>query len=187
MLPLDIAFWVMAVVGVFSALAVVSERDIFRAALFLVISFLVVAGLFVLLNAEFLAAVQVLVYVGAISVIIIFAIMLTRNVHDGNPFNSFQIPALFLAVTMLAAITFVVVNTEWHDWDSLGFQVLPGESNEVSSDTEQGIKDVFGDTTQVIARLLMRDFVLPMEAASVVLLAAVIGALALVREREGES
>ncbi len=187
MLPLDIAFWVMAVVGVFSALAVVSERDIFRAALFLVISFLVVAGLFVLLNAEFLAAVQVLVYVGAISVIIIFAIMLTRNVHDGNPFNSFRIPALLLAVTMLAAITFVVVNTEWHDWDSLGLEVLPGESSEASSATEQGIKDVFGDTTQVIARLLMRDFVLPMEAASVVLLAAVIGALALVREREGES
>ena len=187
MFTLDVVFWIMAGVGVASALAVVMERDIFRAALFLVMSFLVVAGLFVLLNAEFLAVVQVLVYVGAISILLIFAIMLTRNVHEGNPFNSFQLPALVLSTMVLAAIAFVVVNTEWHDWDRLGLQVLPGASGEVFSGTEQGIKNVFGNTTQVIARLLMRDFVLPMEAASVVLLAAVIGALALVREREDES
>ena len=187
MTVLDVAFWVMAVGGVASALAVVMERDIFRAALFLVVSLLVVAGLFILLNAEFLAVVQVLVYVGAISILVIFAIMLTRNVQEGNPFNSFQLPALVVATMMLAAIAFVAVNTDWHDWDQLGLQVLPGATGEVFSETEQGIKDVFGDTTQVIARLLMRDFVLPMEAASVVLLAAVIGALALVREREDES
>mgnify|MGYP003329984399 FL=1 len=65
--------------------------------------------------------------------------------------------------------------------------MLPGDTGDVLSNTEQGIKDVFGDATNVIARLLMMDFVLPMEVASVVLLAAVIGALALVREREGES
>ena len=186
MVSLDIAFWVMAGGVVVSALAVVMEKDIFRAALFLVMSFLAVAGLFILLNAEFLAAVQVLVYVGAISILVIFAIMLTRNAQEGNSSNSFQVPALLLAAMMLAAIAFVVVNTDWHDWDQLGLQVLPGGTDEMLSDTEQGIKDVFGDTTQVIARLLMRDFVLPMEAASIVLLAAVIGALALVREREGE-
>ena len=187
MIALDLAFWVMAGVGVASALAVVMAKDIFRAALFLILSFLVVAGLFVLLNAEFLAVVQVLVYVGAISILVIFAIMLTRNVQEGNPFNSFQLPALVVAAMMLAAIAFVAVNTEWHDWDQLGLRVLPGVSGEELSDTEQGIKDVFGDTTQVIARLLMRDFALPMEAASVVLLAAVIGSLALVREIEGEA
>ena len=188
MFPLDIAFWGLAAVGIISALAVVSERDIFRAALFLVVSFLVVAGLFVLLNAEFLAVVQVLVYVGAISVLIIFAIMLTRNSQDGNPFNRFQLPALLLSGLVFAAIAFAVVVTDWNEWGSLGFAVAPGEAAAVEpSNTEVGIRNVFGDTTQVIARLLLQDFVLPMEAASVVLLAAVIGALALVREREGES
>ncbi|MBI4282081.1 MAG: NADH-quinone oxidoreductase subunit J [Chloroflexi bacterium] len=186
MAALDIAFWVMAGVGVASALAVVLLKDMFRAALFLVISFLVVAGLFVLLNAEFLAVVQVLIYVGAISILIIFAIMLTRNVHEGNPSNRFQLPALVLAAMVLTAIAFVVVNTEWNSWDRLGFQVLPGDTGEVSSHIEQGIKDVFGNATVVIARLILREFVLPMEVASVVLLAAVIGALALVREREDE-
>ena len=187
MLPLDIAFWVMAGVGVTSAMAVVLQKDIFRSALSLVVSFLVVAGLFVLLNAEFLAVVQVLIYVGAISILIIFAIMLTKNVHEGNPSNSFQMPALVLATMVLAAIVFVVVNTEWHDWDQLGLRVLAGDAGGALSSTEQGIKDVFGNTTIVIARLLLKDFVLPFEVASVVLLAAVIGALALVREREGES
>jgi NADH:ubiquinone oxidoreductase subunit 6 (subunit J) len=187
MVTLDIVFWSMAGVGVASALAVVLQKDIFRASLFLIVSFLVVAGLFVLLNAEFLAAVQVLIYVGAISILIIFAIMLTRNVYEGNPSNSFQIPAVVLATMVLAAIVFVVVNTDWNTWDQLGLRVLPGDSGEALSNTEQGIKDVFGDTTPVIARLLLRDFVLPFEAVSVVLLAAVIGALALVREREGEA
>jgi NADH:ubiquinone oxidoreductase subunit 6 (subunit J) len=187
MITLDVVFWIMAVIGVGSALAVVMERDIFRSALFLIVSFLVVAGLFILLNAEFLAAVQVLVYVGAISVLVIFAIMLTRNVQEANSFNSFQLPALVLAAMMLSSIVFVVLNTDWHVWDQLGLHVLPGGSDEIFSNTEQGIKNVFGNTTQVIARLLMKDFVLPMEAASVVLLASLIGALALVREREDEA
>lgn len=185
--PIDVAFFGVAFITVSAAVSVVTQKDVFRASLFLIISFLAVAGLFVLMNAEFLAVVQVLVYVGAISILIIFAIMLTRNVQEANAFNSFRIPALLISLVLFATITFVVVNTQWNDWSQLGFQVLPGDTGDVLSNTEQGIKDVFGDTTNVIARLLMMDFVLPMEVASVVLLAAVIGALALVREREGES
>jgi NADH-quinone oxidoreductase subunit J len=185
MQPLDITFWVLAVVGVSSAVAVVVLKDVFRAALFLVLTLLTVAGIFVLLNAEFLAVVQVLIYVGAISILIIFAIMLTRNVHQGNASNRLQYPALVLATFLLAAIVLVVVNTDWRDWDSLGLQVLPGATAEATSDTETGVQEVFGNTTPVIAGLLMQEYVLPFEAASVLLLAAIIGALALVREREG--
>lgn len=187
MMFLDVVFWALAGLGVTSALAVVSQKDIFRAALFLIVTFLSVAGLFVLLNAEFLAMVQVLVYVGAISVLIIFAIMLTRNVYDGNQSNDFQVLTLVLATMVFAAIVFVAVNTEWHSWDKLGMHVLPGESGEVFSYTEQGIKNLFGNTIEAIARLVMMDFVLPMEVASVVLLAAVVGALALVRDKDGVS
>ena len=186
MLPLDIAFYSMSAVMVASALGVVLMKDIFRAALFLVLSFLVVAGIFVLLNAEFLAVVQVLIYVGAISILLIFAIMLTRNVQEGNPSNGFDHPARILSGLVLASIVFVAVTTDWNTWDNLGLNVLPGDPAEDLSSTEQGVRDVFGNTTPVIARLLLREFVLPFEAASVVLLAAVIGALALVRERENE-
>ncbi len=65
---LEIAFWVLAVVSVGAALAVVLIRDIFRAALSLVLCFLAVAGIYITLSADFLAAAQVLVYVGAISI-----------------------------------------------------------------------------------------------------------------------
>ena len=184
MQPLDVAFWVLAAVGVSSAAAVVVLKDVFRAALFLVLTLLTVAGIFVLLNAEFLAVVQVLIYAGAISILIIFAIMLTRNVHQGNASNRLQYPALVVATLLFAAIALVAVKTDWRDWDGRGLQVLPGATAEATSDTEIGVKDVFSDTTPVIARLLMQEYVLPFEAASVLLLAAIIGALALVRERE---
>ena len=67
----DIAFWILAVVGVAAALMVVLQRDVFRAALSLVLCFLIVAGIYVTLSADFLAAAQVLIYVGAISILII--------------------------------------------------------------------------------------------------------------------
>ena len=127
MLPLDIAFYSMSAVMVVSALGVVLMRDLFRAALFLVLSFLVVAGIFVLLNAEFLAVAQVLIYAGAISILIIFAIMLTRNVHEGNPSNGFDHPARILATLVMVSIIFVAVTTDWNTWDSLGLNVLPGD------------------------------------------------------------
>ena len=184
MFPLDVAFFGMAAVCIGASIGVVVMQDVFRAALFLVLSFLVVAGLFVLLNAEFLAVVQVLIYVGAISILIIFAIMLTRELQDSNESNRFKQPAYVLVSMVLTAIIFVSVATEWRDWSELGLRVLPGDNIENLSATEQGVRDVFSDTTPVIAKLLLTDFVLPFEAASILLLAAVIGALVLVREKE---
>ena len=74
----DIAFWILAVVSVAAALMVVTLRNVFRAALALILCLVVVAGIYVTLSADFLAAVQILVYVGGISILVILAIMLTR-------------------------------------------------------------------------------------------------------------
>ena len=79
------------------------------------------------------------------------------------------------------------ISTDLNTWDSKGFEVSPGGNEEDMSNTEQGIKNVFSNTTVVISTLIMTRFVLPMEVVSVVLLAAVIGALALVRDTEVES
>ena len=87
----DIIFYLTGFITLTSALMVILTRDIFRAALFLAATFLGVVALFILLFAEFLAAVQLIIYVGAISVVIIFAIMLTKNVEIGNPFSNFKI------------------------------------------------------------------------------------------------
>src|SRR5579871_6266471 len=74
-----VAFWVLAAALVGSALAVVFLRNIVHAALFLVVVFGAAAGIYVLLNAEFIAIVQILIYAGAVAVLVLFAIMLTQN------------------------------------------------------------------------------------------------------------
>lgn len=169
---IEVAFWIIAIVLVGSALAVVLVRDIFRAALLLVMCFFAVAALYITLNADFLAAVQVLVYAGAIGVLLLFAVMLTRDLRHGSPFNRINIPALLLALLMLATIVGVVVGT---DWDTVSTA-----SNAVNVPVDE-------PTTGGIAEALFNQdngFVLPFEIASVLLLAALIGAVVLVRNKE---
>ena len=86
----EIVFWALAVVTIGSAALVVHLRSIFRAALMLVVSFLGIAGIFAMVNAEFLAVVQVLVYGGGIAVLVIFAVMMTRDVDTGNRSTAVQ-------------------------------------------------------------------------------------------------
>lgn len=160
---ISIAFWILAVVGVIAALAVVFLRDVFRAALSLVLCFLAVAGIYIILSADFLAAVQILVYVGAISVLIILAIMLTREVKRGSPSNRLQIPAFIVAILFLGGVVFALLHTPW----------------QVSSTPP------LEPTTPALAELLFGEggFILPVEIAPVLLLAAILGAIALVREK----
>jgi len=162
-MALDIAFWILAIVGVAAALAVVLLRDVFRAALCLVLCFLTVAGIYVTLSADFLAAVQVLIYVGGISVLIILAIMLTREVQQGSPSNKLRIPALVVAVLFLGVVGFALINTSWQV-----STVPPLEP-----------------TTPALAVKLLGEggFILPVEIAAALLLAAILGAIVLVREK----
>ena len=173
----DIVFWVIAVSSIVAALAVVLLRDLFRAALFLIVSFLGVAGMFVLLRAEFLAVVQILVYVGAISVLIIFAILMTRDVEEGSPANKFRLPMAIFSALFAAVAIYVAVST---NWNTLEASIASGA---ITGDTLERVKEVYSNTIPMIGHLLLRDFVLAFEVASVVLLAALIGALALIRER----
>jgi NADH-quinone oxidoreductase subunit J len=157
---LAIAFWVLAIIAVGSGLIVILLRDLFRAALFLATLFLSVAGLYILLQADFLAAAQVLIYVGAVSVLLIFAIFLTHDVQHGNPPNSLRVPALGVALLVFVALVGVFLLTPWPI------------SNEVPPET----------TTAGIADAIFGTWVLPFEVASVLLVAALIGAIALARE-----
>ena len=109
----DVIFYVLAVASVAAAVGVVLLKDIFRAALLLVVVFLTVAGFFVMLNAEFLAVVQVLIYAGAIAILIIFAIMLTREVQQGNLPNRLQPAAVLFPALLLAALIFAAFDTDW--------------------------------------------------------------------------
>ncbi|MFC1592816.1 NADH-quinone oxidoreductase subunit J [Candidatus Omnitrophota bacterium] len=160
---LEIAFWILAVIGVVAALTVVLLRNIFRAALSLILCFLAVAGIYVTLSADFLAAVQVLIYVGGISVLIILAIMLTREVHQGSPSNKLRIPAFIMAALFLAVMGFTLLNTPW----------------QVSTVAP------LSPTTGAIANNLFGEggFILAVNIAALLLLAAILGAITLVREK----
>ena len=160
---LVIAFWILAVVGILAALGVVLLRNVFRAALSLVLCFLAVAGIYVTLSADFLAAVQVLIYVGAISVLIILAIMLTREVQQGSPTNRLRVPAFIVAILFLGVVAFAIFQTSWQIAD-----IPPMEP-----------------TTSALAFRLFGEggFILPLEIAPLILLAAIIGAIVLVREK----
>ena len=194
MLFQDVIFWFLSVVAIGAALGVVLVKDLFRAALCLIVVFVAVAGFFVMLNAEFLAVVQVLIYAGAISILIIFAVMLTRDVRQGNLPNRLQVPAVLFAALLLAALVVVAIDTGWN--------LVPEEQRErvelvqtsaVANVTTEALESA-GLTTQEeqqaakqagLADLLIGDFVLPFEAVSVLLLAALIGSLVLVRPRPG--
>ncbi|MQF91610.1 MAG: NADH-quinone oxidoreductase subunit J [SAR202 cluster bacterium] len=194
MLFQDVVFWILSVMAVVGALGVVMVPDLFRAALLLIVVFIAVAGFFILLSAEFLAVVQVLIYVGAIAILIIFAVMLTRDVQHGNLPNRMQMPAAVLAALLFAALVAVAVDTQW--------EFLPAEQQErvdlvqtsavttLTGDvlTEAGITSPEEQSevqTAGLADLLISDYVLPFEAVSVLLLAALIGALVLVRPNPG--
>jgi len=107
------AFWILAIVAVVAALCVVIVRSVFRAALALLLCFVAVAGIFVTLSADFLAAIQILVYVGAVGVLIILAIMVTRDFQHGSLTNKLKIPAFIIAVVFTGVISYAMLNTAW--------------------------------------------------------------------------
>ena len=184
----DIIFWVIAISSIVAAIAVVQLRDLFRAALFLVVTLAGIAGLFVMLRAEFLAIVQIVIYVGAISVLLLFAVLTTRDVSHGNPSNKLRVPAAILALGLLTVFVFVAINTEWNLLSDVipepGSVDMAASAGGTALDpaTIEQVKTVLQNTIPGIADLLLRDFVLAFEAGSVLLLAAIVAALALVRE-----
>ena len=158
-----VAFWILAIVAIAAALGVVLIKNVFRAALSLVLCFVMVAGLYVTLSADFLAAVQILVYVGAISVLIILAIMMTREVQQGSPSNKLQVPAFLLAIVFLGVVVFAVVKTPWRI---------------------AGAAPLSPTTAPLALKLFSAEgFILPVEIAAVLILAAIIGAIVLAREK----
>ncbi len=160
----DVLFVVLAATLLVSALMVVTLRDIIRCGLALIVSFASLAGIYVLLGNPLVAATQVLVYIGAISVLVLFAIMVTqtKNAPARLVFQTQTVAAAVAAIVIAAVITIAVLATTW---PSAG-------------------QRLWTSTTDV-AHLLFRDYILPFEVVSVLLTAAVIGGVYLARRDIG--
>lgn len=166
----EFAFAAIAAITIFSAIMVVTLPNILRSAVFLAFTFLGVAGLYVLLNAEFLAAMQVLIYVGAITVLIMFGIVLTQQLMGAKIRQSTELkmaaiaaPAALLVFAGLAKAFIVPFKTA-------GERVAtqPAASN--------------AGTLQDLAMMLLQPYVVPFELASLILLAALVGAIVIAKE-----
>ncbi|MDO8691807.1 MAG: NADH-quinone oxidoreductase subunit J [Dehalococcoidia bacterium] len=154
------AFYIFAALSIVPALAVVLVRNVIYAAVFLVVSFAGVAATFVLLGADFLGAVQLLVYAGAIAILIIFAIMMTHNPRRASLSNEQRWPALIISAALLVVLLSVLFYTIWPT-----SVLAPLEA-----------------TTEPLGRLLLNEYALPFEVVSVLLVAAMIGAIVISRE-----
>ena len=139
---------------------IILVRNLLHAVLFLILSFVGLAGLYITLSADFVAVVQVLIYAGAISVLMIFAVMLTPRSSRDNAEGLLQVPALVLSGLVAAGLAFVALETDWR------------VASEGSIDS----------TAVAIGEALLSPFVLPFEIASVLLVAAMIGAIVIVSE-----
>jgi NADH:ubiquinone oxidoreductase subunit 6 (subunit J) len=159
----DIVFWILAIITVAAALAVILLRDVFRAALALILLFVMIAGIYITLNADFLAVVQILVYVGAISILLLVGIMLTRDVHQGNPSGKFRVPAIIVGILLFLTLAFTAANTSW---------IISSKPPIENTAGFLGTK-LFGEG----------GFLLPVEITAILLLTAVLGAIVLIREK----
>ena len=159
-----IAFYVFATVTVVSAAIVVLARSLIYSAFALLFTFFGVAGLYVLLGADFLAATQLLVYVGGILVLLLFGVMLTHKLYDLDLRSEVTqfLPGLIVAGGLFAVLVLTFNKTQW----------AAGPGRPPTS------------TTAEIGRLFMGQYLLPFEAASVLLLVALMGAAMIVRRRK---
>jgi len=166
---LQILFIIIALVTLVSAVLVVSARSLMHSALWLVLTLFGVAVMFAFLEASFFAVVQVLVYIGAIAILIIFAVMLTRRVRDENAprLNRGWWIAMLASMALFAGL--VLALGAW-----TGFQGGPGASPEVSLLPQFGADLVDPN-----------KFAIPFEAASVLLLAALVGAIYVAADKKG--
>jgi NADH:ubiquinone oxidoreductase subunit 6 (subunit J) len=160
----DALFWLLGAVMLGAALLVVTMRDIIRCGLAMMVSFGALAGIYVILGAPLIAAAQVIVYIGAISVLILFAIMLTQTKAAPSRlvFQTQAVPAAISAIVIAVVIALAIGATDW------------GE-----------VPERVRVATDAMSQVLFNDFVLPFEIVSVLLLAAVIGGVFLAKREPG--
>jgi NADH-quinone oxidoreductase subunit J len=164
----SIAFFLFAALALGGGLGVVTSRNLIHGALYLIVSLFGGAGLFVLLSAPFLAAVQVLVYIGAITILVIFAVMLTRSMTRlGEVFNSQWWISALVALGFFVLLLIGVILPVFGGMDP------NAASPNVATTMDLGIALVDGN-----------QYVLPFEVASLLLTAAMIGAIVIARDNE---
>lgn len=171
MTSLQIVFILVSLVTIVSAIFVVSLRKIFHAALWLIVTLMGVAIIFALLEASFFAAVQILVYIGAIAIILIFAIMLTRNIMSDEEMQTNRSWGIVLFLVLIFTVIFI---SQLSSSDVFNTILIPleiqGQENIIAFG--EGLLDPAG-------------YALPFELASLLLLGAMVGGVYIAMDKKG--
>jgi NADH:ubiquinone oxidoreductase subunit 6 (subunit J) len=172
----SILFYFIAIVLVGASLAVVLMRNIVHAALALALVFGAAAGVYVLLNAEFIAIVQILIYAGAVTVLVLFAIMLTQGAatRAGSPFSGQWWLAGLICVILCAGVIYAAASSQ------MALTTAGGSVNLAAASAQDGGSPV--KIGQLLYSPFNYSYVLPFEIASVLLLVAIVGAIVIARE-----
>ncbi len=187
---LRLLFLLIASLGVMAALGTVLARNLVRAALFLVAFFFLVACLFVLMEAEFLAAIQVLVYIGAVAILILFGIMLTRNIQGDETTRSSWVSVALCGLASLSVLAVLVGGirndtglARRRGWTEV--RSRPVAADDAGAATSQG--RAINDMARAVGNEMMTRYVIPFEVAGLLLTASVVGAIALAMADPEES
>jgi NADH-quinone oxidoreductase subunit J len=166
------AFYIISAIILGAAIAMVTSRKLVRSVIWMVVSFVGVGALFIMLQAEFIAAVQIMVYAGGIVVLFLFVIMLVNlgDIQQQEYLHRQWLPAMLLAVLLLAEIGFMV-------WVGSRDTPIP------EPDRVDALLRGMGGNVETIGQTLYTDFLLPFEVVSVLLLVAMIGAIYLAKKR----
>lgn len=166
-----LVFYILSGVILGSALLMVTRRNLVHSIVFMVLSFIGIGGLFIMLQAEFVAAVQVLVYAGGIVVLFLFVVMLVNlgEIKQMEYLHRQWLPALLLSLLLTAQVGF---------WIWAGSAELP--TDPTLTDT---ILRGLGGNVQTVGQTLYTEYLLPFEVVSVLLLVAMIGAIYMAKKR----
>ena len=170
---MDIAFYVVAAIMLFTAVCTVAVKNILQSAVFLIFSFVATAILYLLLHAEFIALAQVMVYVGGVVIFVVFTILLTS--HLGEDAFTTKIPRVFAAFALSVAFVFIMIKC-----------ILP--TPELASGTVSAPENYSG-LEPIAMRLLdygPDGFIIPFEVVSVLLLMTLICAITVARKTKDE-
>jgi len=158
-----IVFFVLATIAIFSAVMVMESQEIFHAALFLALLFVSIGGVYILLTAEFIAAMQILVYAGAVVVLILFAIVLTRRDSSDIKLSTKHLMfRTFIGFTFIVLLIYPILEVPWPN----------------------NLVEYPNPNTYTVGFSLFTEYVIPFEIVSIALLSALIGAIYLSKRED---
>ena len=157
----DIIFYLFAAITIVSAIVVVNAKNIIHAAFSLLLTLFGVSGIYILLGADFLAIVQIMVYVGGILILLLFGVMLTNKITNVEIRTGavYVLPAIIVVGVFTAIWVSIITSTNWHT----------------------GSFEIPQTTTKMLGHLLLTDYVLVFELLAILLLIALIGAASIAR------